>query len=181
MCVLVPRGQTCWRLGLAYVHRCPEARLSLEAGLTYIGASKPPRHAARHLEATSTPKVDESGACLARRPRRTKMVTERYASMGCRRLAHDRILEYVYIHIYIYMYVCTYINISRAETVELRTWISQRSQRQLRPNGMLPDKYLETQTGSSRRGPWSLYICTYVCTYAQGCSLGGRKPLTPFF
>ena len=47
MCVLVPRGQTCWRLGLAYVHRCPEARLSLEAGLTYIGASKPPRHAAR--------------------------------------------------------------------------------------------------------------------------------------
>ena len=67
----------------ACVRRCPEARLSLEAGLTYIGASKPPRHAARHLEATSTPKVDESGACLARRPRRTKMVTERYASMLC--------------------------------------------------------------------------------------------------
>ena len=104
------------------------------------------------MEATSTPKVDESGACLARRPRRTKMVTERYASMGCHRLAHDRTLEYIYIYIYIY------INISRAETVELRTWISQRSQRQLRPNGMLPDKYLETQTGSSRRGPWSLYV-----------------------
>ena len=66
------------------------------------------------------------------------------------------------IHTYIYMYVCTYINISRAETVELRTWISQRSQRQLRPNGMLPDKYLETQTGSSRRGPWSLYVHMYV-------------------
>jgi hypothetical protein len=58
--VLVPRGQTCWRLGLACIgarrpdyrwrlagaqrpdvleagacmHRCPEARLSLEAGLT---------------------------------------------------------------------------------------------------------------------------------------------------
>ena len=31
----------------ACVRRCPEARLSLEAGLTYIGASKPPRHAAR--------------------------------------------------------------------------------------------------------------------------------------
>ena len=30
----------------ACVRRCPEARLSLEAGLTYIGASKPPRHAA---------------------------------------------------------------------------------------------------------------------------------------
>ena len=58
--------------------------------------------------------------------------------MGCRRLAHDRTLEYVYI------YVCTYISISRAETVELRTWISQRSQRQLRPNGVSPDKYLET-------------------------------------
>ena len=102
---------------------------------------------ARHLEATSTPKVEESGACLARRPRRTKMVTERYASMGCRRLAHTRTLEYVYI------YVCTYISISRAETVELRTWISQRSQRQLRPNGMLPDKYLETQTGSPTHLP----------------------------
>ena len=58
--------------------------------------------------------------------------------MGCRRLAHDRTLEYVYI------YVCTYISISRAETVELRTWISQRSQRQLRPTGVSPDKYLET-------------------------------------
>ena len=63
---------------------------------------------ARHLEATSTPKVEESGACLARRPRRTKMVTERYASMGCRRLAHDRTLEYVYIYIYICMYIHKY-------------------------------------------------------------------------
>ena len=56
------------------------------------------------MEATSPPKVEESGACLARCPRRTKMVTERYASMGCRRLAHDRTLEYVY------MYICMYIH-----------------------------------------------------------------------
>jgi hypothetical protein len=61
--------------------------------------------------------------------------------MGSHRLAHDRSLEYVYI--YIYIYVCTCISISRAETVELRTWISQRSQRQLRPPGVSPDKYLE--------------------------------------
>ena len=65
-------------------------------------------------------------------------------------------------NIYIYIYVCTYISISRAETVELRNWISQRSQRQLRQNGMLPDKYLETQTGSSRRSPWYLYVHMYV-------------------
>ena len=63
--------------------------------------------------------------------------------MGCHRLAHDLTLEHIYI----------YINISRAETVELRTWISQRSQRQLRPNGMLPDMYLETQTGSHTHLP----------------------------
>ena len=90
----------------ACVRRCPEARLSLEAGLTYIGASKPPRHAARLVRIDGMP---PSGA----RP-----------------------------HFGIYIYI--YLNISRAETVELRTWISQRSQRQLRPNGVSPDKYLET-------------------------------------
>ena len=60
-CVGAQRPDYRWRLGLvcvgaqrpdvleagACVRRCPEARLSLEAGLTYIGASKPPRHAAR--------------------------------------------------------------------------------------------------------------------------------------
>ena len=115
------------------------------------------------MEATSTPKVDESGACLARRPRRTKMVTERYASMGCHRPAHDRTLEHIY------------ISFSRAETVELRTWISQRSQRQLRPNGMLPDKYLETQTGSSRRGPWSLDVHMYVGRSLSDATSGIRS------
>ena len=39
----------------ACVRRCPEARLSLEAGLTYIGASKPPRHAARLVRIDGMP------------------------------------------------------------------------------------------------------------------------------
>ena len=47
MCVLVPRGQTCWRLGLVYVGaRRPDYRWRL-GSRTYVGASKPPRHAAR--------------------------------------------------------------------------------------------------------------------------------------
>jgi hypothetical protein len=97
-------------------------------------------------------------------PKRLRSDTHRWGATVWRTTALWNI--YIYIHIYIYIY----ISISRAETVELRTWISQRSQRQLRPNGMLPDKYLETQTGSSRRGPWSLYVHMYICrSEPQGC------------
>ena len=68
-CVGAQRPDYRWRLGLvcvgaqrpdvleagACVRRCPEARLSLEAGLTYIGASKPPRHAARLVRIDGMP------------------------------------------------------------------------------------------------------------------------------
>ena len=68
-CVGAQRPGYRWRLGLvcvgaqrpdvleagACVRRCPEARLSLEAGLTYIGASKPPRHAARLVRIDGMP------------------------------------------------------------------------------------------------------------------------------
>ena len=119
------------------------------------------------MEATSTPKVDESGVCLARRSRRTKMVTERYASMGCHRLAHDRTLEYIYIYIYIYIYQYFASRNCRAADLDQPTKPTAASSK--------PDKYLETQTGSSRRGPWSLYVHMYVGRSLSDATSGIRS------
>ena len=48
----------------ACVHRCPEARLSLEAGLTYAGAGACARREGR----ARGPDVLEAGACVHRCP-----------------------------------------------------------------------------------------------------------------